>query len=60
MSVFMRNDQLWDQEVKGQGHTRPKIDLEVSLLTLLYRVAFVVYEISLLLHCVVLITVSTF
>jgi len=60
MSVFLRNDQLWGDEVKGQGHTRPKIDLEVSLLTLLHRVAFVVYEISLLLQRVVLITVSTF
>jgi len=22
------NDQLWGQKVKGQGHTRPKIDLD--------------------------------
>ena len=22
------NDQLWDQKVKGQGHMRPKLDLE--------------------------------
>ena len=24
-----KNGQLWGQEVKGQGHTRPKLDLEV-------------------------------
>jgi len=24
------SDQLWGQEIKGQGHTRPKIDLEAT------------------------------